>query len=267
MDYSNIIKLNQYASKDINDVRHFLNVSVKHIMQSGGITEYYGLGEAENLDKWKYPNFNYSFNSLGFRMEECKSEYDIAAFGCSFTFGQGLPTNMIYHQNLGKNVANFGIPGTSIQTIFDIFCIIANHIKFDKAIFLLPPLERIQIAKIYQDELDFVSLVPNLNDYYKKVLNLDSDEILRAVPEEELIKDFKNTLYATQIFAKSKNITMYIQSWDPKLQELLKDIVLDNVVILPKWSDSHQRDRARDQRHPGPATHQNWADQIRPYFN
>ena len=67
-------------------------------------------------------NIEYQFNSEGFRDDEFDNRPCGLAFGCSFTEGIGLPTDQTYASQLsnmlGTHVWNFGITGSSLDTVF-----------------------------------------------------------------------------------------------------------------------------------------------------
>ena len=136
--YKTLLNLNQFDSQNIDEVTlytHNFGVSKQREFQ------FIGPEEEQNYNNWKYEQFTYKLNQYGFRIENMCSKVDIGAFGCSFTFGQGLPTNMLWHDLVGqirnKSVHNFGICGASILTILDVFNIVTKHITTKDAFFIV----------------------------------------------------------------------------------------------------------------------------------
>ena len=57
--------------------------------------EYASYDDIKHADTWPHPHFGYSINRYGFRTTDTiPNEIDIAAYGCSFTYGLGLPEDM-----------------------------------------------------------------------------------------------------------------------------------------------------------------------------
>lgn len=71
---------------------------------------------------WIDYDFDYRYNSHGFRCPEFEKNCDILAFGCSFTEGIGLPVEFtwpyILSKKLGSQVWNLGVGGSSTSTVY-----------------------------------------------------------------------------------------------------------------------------------------------------
>lgn len=276
--FEKLLKLNLYNSSSLDDVKLYISKNLlPHKNQAGMVEyEYFGLGEQENLDKWLHPNFTYSINPYGFRFNtfELLKGANIGAFGCSFTFGQGLPTCMLWHDIIGKyldkSVINFGTPAASISSVCDIFSIVTKHIKIDSAIMLLPSYSRLQLAK-YSDneELGILNCVPNTRGRFNSIYRIDDLEILKMIPDDELLKQAKNSIYQAEHIAKERNIKLFVSSWDLDTYRSLEQMDLYHAVLMPIWQSSQDltKDFARDYRHPGPKHHKSFADNILPILN
>lgn len=63
----------------------------------------------------------YDINDLGFRSKDFKEGTDLVFSGCSFTFGIGLPEDVIWGvqiaKELGMEYSNLGLPGDSVAGI------------------------------------------------------------------------------------------------------------------------------------------------------
>ena len=261
-------KLNLLNSKSFDDIRRFVG-------ETNYVADFYGLDDSRYSDKWEHPHFNYIINSYGFRGNDTPLETDLAAFGCSFTFGSGLPENMLWHNVLAKKLnttcANFGIPSCSIESIVDIFLIASKHVTIKKAIFLLPSIERLQIAKkLGEGELvKYFNIMPSYSSAVNEFFEIYSDQIYRALPLEEIYKICKNQLYLLDHIAKERNIQVYMSSWDPKTYKFINQLDLDS-VILPAWVSPSlefaNADLARDLKHPGFKHHELFIDNIIDYI-
>lgn len=249
---------NVYNSASLMGVKDY---TIKLQDPNGYTTDYYGVNDDKFLDKWKYENFNYTINKYGFRCPVV-DRADIGAFGCSFTFGQSMPENRLWHKlladKLGATSLNFGVPGRGIETIVDIFCIVSKWIRFKKAIFLLPPSTRFQICLSDENKIEFVDCSPYTNTEL-------SNNILTTIPESHRLHVIKKSLYLAEYIAHSRHIEIYFGSWHSEIQTLLEQMKFSQAKVLPAWTDS-LIDRARDMEHPGPLAHENWVNKLVPYF-
>jgi hypothetical protein len=275
---TDILSYNLLNSSDITDIRSFSPLVDQYSLTNNPIVvEYQSPGEMWYQDKWPYPSFNYSIHQHGYRFENIPNEVDIAAFGCSFTFGQGLSSDMIWHHqlanSLGKTVINFGLPGLSIESVIDLFLIASKHINIKHAIFLLPTYTRKQIAKINPktNKVQHVPILPNLPESaLAKYYCIDVDAVYRALPDEELLKIAKNKIYLAEYIGKLRGVTTCFSSWDPDAYDMLHHMSLKDSVLLPRWQsanyDQLTNDLARDGKHPGPEHHRDWASHIIDYI-
>jgi hypothetical protein len=275
MDY--FAKLNVFDSSDVRDLKRYTTASANlSNLPENQITiiDYFTTDEVKYAELWP-DHFQYHIHELGFRFKELPKEVDIAVFGCSFTFGIGLPEEMLWHHFLGQKtnstILNFGLPGASVLTTTEIFNIASNHVKFKKAIFLLPSHNRLQIAKKHPtlDEVNYISIIASYNSSMCNFYGIDDQLIFKALPEEELLKQFRNSLYIADYFAHLKNIKTYYSSWDAVTYQFLKSMNLKGTV-LPDWrsesGEQAERDLARDRKHPGVEHHSMFADKIFEYI-
>lgn len=254
------LRFNFLTSKYLADVRHFTPTCSDTTMH------YYGIEDDKHLDKWNYEDFDYTINKYGFRYSPLRDQTDIGAFGCSFTFGEGLPHSRLWHTILqhytNKSVLNFGIPGRSIETIVNVFCVVSTHIKMEHAILLLPSLDRLQILGSNKGILRHYELRPTSDEEL-------ADDIFRAMPEEEIQKIAKNNIYLAEYVAKQRGIKIYFSSWHTTTYTLLKKMRFEYGTLLPEWQPilrDPDKDKARDMQHHGPLHHLYWESLIRPYF-
>ena len=207
--------VNLFDSASLTDVAPYII--------TGGAMDGSKIGERQEFDyasyddikhaaTWEYPHFGYSINKYGFRTtDDIPNEIDIAAYGCSFTYGLGLPEHMLYHTVLGKElnkpVMNFGINGASVETITNVFLITSKHINIKHAVFLLPSLDRSQIAvnDPKTNRLLYISLIPNFIPTTAKEFGLHGDMIYKYVPDEERLKTFVNCIYLLDYISQKQD--------------------------------------------------------------
>lgn len=228
--------------------------------------------EQDYKDKWVHEDFDYKLSELGFRDTDLPAQVDLAAFGCSYTFGLGLPEYSVWHKLLAKNnnisAYNFGQPGASIKSIADIFHIISNHVKIDKAIFLLPAYTRFLMAGQRVDRVKLFSLLPTKSTHTgdTSLFSINSDELYKHTPDIEFIRKMKDDVYAIEQLAKHKNVKLFISSWDRPTYDLLKFMDFKYAKLIEEWTcpkdPAKQKDLARDNLHPGMSHHKYWAEEI-----
>jgi hypothetical protein len=277
-----ILSINLFDSIRLEDVKQYMPASILPPENQSMIEhEYFGLGERENLEKWNYPNFTYVVNSNGFRENSIPDKIDIGAFGCSYTFGQGLASDMLWHKvlgnNLNKQVYNFGVAGSSIMSIADIFCIVSKHIKMSHAVFLMPSYTRVQVAVTNKNKkTKYISAILSLNhnsrSVFAEALGFDEENFKKYIPDEELIKQAKNSIHLISHMGKLRGIKCYFSTWDLQTYHVLQRVV-NSDALLPKWTSKYtvkgglDSDLARDRRHPGPKHHIDFATEILPFVN
>jgi hypothetical protein len=270
-------KLNCLNSFSIEEVKHFSATTspIIGLPNESTIFPYFSRGEVEFASEWKFPQFDYVLNHLGFRNKTIPNEVELAAFGCSFTFGTGLPVDSLWHSILASNLnvssANYGVPGASIKSILDVALIISKHIKIKKAVFLLPAYSRIQIAKTspFKDEVNYLSVIPNHNSELTRSYGIDTELIIKATPDEEMLKVTRDSLYLVDYIFKQRGIATYYSSWDIETYNFIREMDLEGTV-LPNWTSTSEQqaksDLARDKLHPGLEHHYQFANKIIEYI-
>jgi hypothetical protein len=269
----NLLNLNT-INTDINSIKFYTVATTRPdlILKNNQLidrVETFSTLEQKHKEHWKSEDFDYRLTNLGFRGIDIPKHISLAAFGCSYTFGQGLPEHKIWHRLLDEKSYNFGQPGASIKSITDMFLIISNNLKLDKAIFLLPNYVRQIVAtESYSDKS--ISLVPLLQNYkgtFQSDYDIELDSYYKYTPNIELIRRMKDDLYLVDHISKIRGIKLYVSSWDRPTYNLIKLMNFNNTIILPEWtspeSEHDKTELARDRLHPGMSHHKYWADQIR----
>ena len=225
-------RLNLLNSSSIDDVLRYTTASanLSNLPKDEiSVIDYFTIAEMTHAEKWNVP-FNYQIHHLGFRFNELPKEVDIAVFGCSFTFGVGLPSHMLWHsvlaKELGCTTVNFGLPGASIKTAIDLFLIASKHINIKKAIFLLPSATRMQIAKKHPtlDETHLLSIIAGYDSKMSEYYQMSDSAIYRAIPDEEQYKIVKEAIYLSEYVAKDRQIDVYYSSWEAETYQFLKNM-------------------------------------------
>lgn len=253
---------NPYNPKNLDEVKNF---TTRYINDDGDYTTaFFGYNDNKFLNEWKYPSFSYTFNNLGFRYSPLRSEADIGAFGCSYTFGQSLPNEFLWHSKLSKltglSVLNFGVASAGIENAVNIFCVVSKFIKLKKAIFLLPHYSRITYGESKYNKPELVNINPHDANY---------EFLYKTLSTEEFHRRAKLELYKAEHIAKLYNIELYYGTYQRDVTNLLNSMTFNYAKILPEWTSAFkgsEEDKARDQFHPGPLHHENWANLIKPFI-
>jgi len=264
---------NLLDSQDFNDVVPYTKVEHKMLTVDAYTTDFASINDMKYAELWQGEQFNYSYNRYGFRhIDSIPESVDVGAFGCSFTAGLGLPEHMLWHKLLSTNSYNFGVSGASAKSVFDLFLITSNHVKIKNAVFLLPSLDRVQIAATNPllSRISYLSVLPTLKSELAFIHGVDSELVYKVLPEEELIKTFRNDAYLVDHIAKERGINLYMSTWDSLTYEILTQLKFKHCIVLPAWiSESQEQadtDLARDRMHPGPIHHQQWVNKIKHFI-
>lgn len=272
MNQQDLLNLDIFNTSKISDIKNFTLVNLRPDLQitHRKTIRTFSYIEEQNLINWEYDNFDYEISELGFRGNDLPTTIDFGAFGCSFTFGQGLPYKNIWSNLLANALDythyNFGQPAIGIVNIAEIFIIMSNFVKMKKAVFLLPPYNRLSIAakNIKTNDINLLPVIASSTSKLEKLYDLDSQTIYKYMPEIELIRKFKDTVYLIKYIASIKKIDCYFSSWDHETYTLLESLNLNN-MLLPEWASGGELlfDYARDQLHPGPIHHFTWVNRIK----
>lgn len=242
----------------------------------------------EGKTRLKEEDVDYSINILGYReTKPVQQMYNSAGvWGCSYTFGVGVPAESIYSNILEKKlntpVYNFGIPGGGIQKITRSFLVNNNYFKFKTAFFVLPSMYRFEFLsfnnydtadEIPSENVSSFDLIPNWMPKHNKVLTRKGKLFYEAHDEAFFLMEFNRNLELIRQNAEINGTKVYFTTWCghaysifPKygITELeLVDFVENNENII----DGSIKDFARDGFHPGMRSHQATADVLHNLFN
>ena len=219
----------------------------------------------------------YVINDAGFR-SNCQINQDssltLGVFGCSFTFGVGMPAQDIYPylfgNHLGCIVHNYGVPGGGIDRATRYYSHVSKYQKFDYVIFLVPHTGRMELPKIGGfDEVYSLNVIPNWVSTNKT--DKEQAERIYAALDDNFFEftTLKNIDQCVGI-AKAHNTKIYFSSWDIPTYDLLYDYLgEDSGMLLPEFTtewNNNQTKRARDGVHPGPRAHQDFFNRSLPYL-
>ena len=202
-------------------------------------------------------SFSYYINDIGFRgtYPSVDDKKLMAFFGCSITFGQGLPEDKIYAdliaRHYNKQYLNLGIPGAGCHRIALTFSAAVRVWDIETAVIMLPPFRRFH----YCDDANHLQSI--------LLTSTEEQDDLETI-RKDIVKHFSDQFLASQAIdaiqwiidiAKSKQIKLVLATWDLETRQLVNlafdlDTLVFNII-----------DRARD-GHPGIESHQAFADTV-----
>lgn len=212
-------------------------------------------------------DFNYRFNSLGFRSNEILPKTAcVVTFGCSHAVGVGVPEEKrfgdIIANKLGYNPYNFGVSGADFYIILhNILTFVENnlHNLNVKYIIILWP----EIAR-------FSWFAKDLNEK-----NFITTEVPRSIKkdswQENFIINWQKYVAVPYLFNSIRSVdTIFKNLQIPVFQQLSNNLLVENEIASLRYDTgiynpinqySLAWDRGRD-THFGPLTHQKIADSF-----
>lgn len=216
----------------------------------------------------KIEEVNYQLNKYGLRYtgtDIIKESVDTLVFGCSFTFGVGIPFEKTWAHQVNNAIrnntyVNLAIPGSSISKITRLLYTVTYFKNPKRIIILLPDYNReeVVINKTHLNRTEDTTsrlfhvhnFVPTYNSKYKSIRYFVNNYKSTVMLENNKINTFKN-LQIIKLLTDLLNIDLYISSWCPYTYQMLEE-VFDKSQIAPYYR--YTRDNtlfARDGGHPG----------------
>jgi hypothetical protein len=203
---------------------------------------------------------DYDLNAQGFRCDEfdniiTSKNKKLMVFGCSNTFGTGLPENHIWHfhvkhelekkYNEPIDLINLGMPGSGSEDIIRLISMMGDTFQPDYICCLLPPVFRKTL--IDENGRLFNYLVSNKYDkrYHDKVwtrINNIAEQLVTLAPQN---------FYYSEYLAMSL-VETYAKLNNAKFKIIKIDKVVDNIT-QPGFENADRilKTKARDSAHSG----------------
>ena len=216
---------------------------------SAGMTRYKAL-YVEAVENMSDPNIYYDINSAGYRCPPFEDiDYDkvqIIIAGCSFTFGIGVSEDHCWPAVLTKKfpdkfqVWNLGIPGASNDTIVRTISAYLNYIK--------PAFIFLQWAN--PNRREYVTS----DNYLKKILsNHPRYQKDNSVPAKSFF-NMQNKYFDQYCFEKNLMFMLYMT----KAYKI--NFIWQELSMFPEL------DTTRDEHHPGPKSHEEFANTMYKHY-
>ena len=154
-------------------------------------------------------------NIFGFRSAEINTDVDVCYYGCSFTYGEGVPVENCWTTLVDSSKHftsnNFGICGIGTDEILSIFAATSQFVKMKKAIFFLPSPCRLTIP---------VDSTPGLyTNLFPKRQILDPNRKFFQLPDSYYLDRAKSSINLISYIAKLQGIETYFSSWHESIFE------------------------------------------------
>lgn len=209
-------------------------------------------------------SINYNLNSDGFRIDDSYDKEGIVFYGCSHTFGVGLPKEKTFSHIVSKYFDcanfNFGVPGTGLDlAVLHAMFMLRTDVKNPKAIVVLnPPPRRWNFFSGFNIRSCSSNTIKK-NPTKEEMYGMEYCSILNDM--NNLVQTSKN-IVMLQTIAKEMKIPVFIVD---SAHEFRKEY---RAWGHYEWQIARGNDSfdgismARDLIHPGAETHKIWADDI-----
>jgi len=241
---------------------HRNNTTIVDIPKPG----YYKYSEPNEAERSKNStwDFHYYINDIGFREEypNVKEKDILSFFGCSFTYGVGVPTEDTFYKNVakGNSFLNLGDPSASVQKIALIFSAACRVWNIKTAVITLPPWFRFG----YTDkENNFMPIVASDTPYPSEETEKVRLALHKDFSEQYHYASIRDSLALILESARLTNINLVIGSWDSETLEIVEAVT---GYKGPLW-EWQQSDRGRDGRHPGVNSHALYSKLVKSYLD
>jgi hypothetical protein len=223
------------------------------------------LSTNENNSAWwdtiypQHAGFKYRHNEWGFRSGAIQRTCDVCFYGCSQTYGEGVPEStrwcdlVAQQHDLAFN--NFGIRGIGNDTILDVFWATSQHVKMKTAVFMLNGVYRPQVVLGNGKTVEYHNMRANMNTAVRTTLDLAHyKDTLFRMPNEYFEHINAQAIIKIYQLCKLMNIRAIFSTWHQTHYKNLKRIQEQLPIILTdeiSTNNIKQKTPARDNSHLG----------------
>jgi hypothetical protein len=217
----------------------------------------------------------YKLNKDGFRSNNFKNidknKYTVLFTGCSVTFGQDLPEEMLWTELVAKELSkkynidyyNLGIMGSSIMLcIKNISAFINIYGMPDLIIMLVPDTFR----TISYDPVEdcYLDLTPRTKEGKLSMEQMMPENIfLQSIININLLQNLCNVSGSKFLFSAYDKMTQNIfDKFSVELPSFFKSECLINDKLNLRENDVQYWDKAADRKHPGGGWHELFAERV-----
>lgn len=257
--------------KNLNDWKKELFIRYPYLQSQSGKVNHTPDEEFHNSVRAysKFPetksydiNFLYTHNEYGFRDSELSSKVDACYYGCSITYGFGVPKEARWTAVVDKEFDftsnNFGVLGTGPEELLNLFISSLQFVNMKYAIFLFPDMYRCTMPIQSPLGIHYEQLHRNYREKEKEYRALDKFEVaenFNKLPSTYFYDKSRNYKEMISYIGALNNIQVYFGTWVKHVP-----VYLNNA---PDYVGKLINDkRGKDLSHPGITAHKNFANLV-----
>ena len=232
-----------------------------------GIGTFKYLNNAEkDRSKLNYKEFSYTINDMGFRGKyPAPSAKNIMGFfGCSITFGEGLPEEdnfpYLLSHYYGKETLNLGMCGAGAHRIALIFQAATRIWNIETAVVTLPNWGRFNYVDKENNLLSVLPPHPHSSTEGEAV----RQSLVKNFSDQYLMSATRDAASFIVSIAKEKNINLILGSWELGTRQIIENC-LDYSAV--PFVYNVKEETARDNVHPGPTACAEYAKHVKHYID
>lgn len=228
----------------------------------------------QNLDNHKFKKFlnvDYINNKQsGFRdQSDILLNPDIICFGCSITYGIGVPEEYRWSNflktDMNLTMNNYGIPGICTSEIVLMILTLTKFVRPKYIICLIPEYSR-QLLSYIENEgsIHYFNTFNNYEESFKE--NKEKYEVSKLyyqLPISNQIDRFVNDIHILCRFAELSSTKLLIGSWSIVTMKLMEEIKIENFKNSYMFDYLPPDNKGKDQFHPGIMYHYNLSQIIK----
>jgi len=218
----------------------------------------------EHIEHFEHHNpgyagdFRETWNSMGMRQaHEVSTSVDCCFYGCSVTWGQGVPDSAVWTHQLARGMNwsynNFAVPALGQEECANLFMVTSRMIKMHTAIFMMPDLARITQAFPAKDSLKFRCIAGQPDRQYADFKQFHKDYV--SLPDEYFYNKTLRNLETIARLAELQGIRVWVATWTGVLPPVKN---LNSVWVPPAGGNGLSRDKG----HPGCEWHTETAQRF-----
>jgi hypothetical protein len=206
----------------------------------------------------QHAGFTYQHNEWGFRSGAIQRTCDVCFYGCSQTYGEGVPESTrwtdVVAQTHALSFNNFGIKGIGNDSILEVFWATSQHVKMKTAVFMLNGLYRPLVVLGNGKIVEYHNMTANMDTSVRTQLDLAyyKDTLLR-MPDEYFEHINAQAIIKIRQLCKLMGIRAIFSTWHQShYTNLLKVHARLPIIMAPRPREEWRYDTpARDKSHLG----------------
>lgn len=208
--------------------------------------------------------------------------YPLAVFGCSITWGTGMPYPQTWSPLIEPGTLNLATPGAGWDSVLLNLVAAESQFRWDRTCILLPNLQR-RVVRLPVSMTGGWARIPVgistldwFHTQFKRWAWRRAGTLHTTAEIEQWRRSWEHTalrvitepaqpralrlLHRMIRHLASRGRPYWFSSWDTEAYSVLQQSLAPEHLLPP----FQQTDHCQDRLHPGPESHRRWAEQIRP---